>query len=52
MIIPILHAGSINSKKQSKQYGYSQKKKKPTERFKSVLEKEISGLGSRISIRI
>ena len=52
MIIPILHAGSINSNKQFKQNGYSQKKKKQTQLFKNVLEKEMSGLGSKISIRI
>jgi hypothetical protein len=43
---------STAARKQPNQNGYSQKKKKQTTVFKDVLEKEILGLGSKISIRI
>lgn len=52
MITPILNAGGVNARKQPKQNGYSQKKKKPTILFKNVLDQEIAGLGSKISVRI
>lgn len=52
MITPVLHAGGVSARKQPKKNGYSQKKKKQTILFKNVLDQEISGLGSKISVRI